>query len=716
MSPIELLHPSLQYHIVNTLGWPGLRPAQAEAIEPVVSGGNALLLAPTAGGKTEAAAFPILSRMLTENWRGVSVLYVCPIRALLNNLEPRLARYANLVGRQAALWHGDVTQGQKRRVLRDLPDLLLITPESIEAMLVSRRIEQDALFAGLQAVVVDELHAFAGDDRGWHLLAILARLERIVSRPLQRVGLSATVGNPEELAQWLSVGGPVRIAGRSPLSTDAEVMLDYVGSLDNAATVVSRLHRGEKRLVFCDSRGKVEQLAAGLQSQGIRTFVSHSSLGLDARRQAEEAFARERDCVIVATSTLELGLDVGDLDRVIQIDAPSTVSSFLQRMGRTGRRPGTRRNCLFLATSDKALLRAAGLVRLWSEGAVEPVRPPALPLHLHAQQIMAMILQESGLAVSEVHPRLSDAFGAADPDETRQILQHMLDTGILANDGGVLGIGPKGERLFGRRNFMELLAAFTAPMMVTVMHGRQELGHVDPSTLAAKPGEPTVLLLAGRHWGVTSVDWRRRIAWAEPASGAGKSRWLGSSSALHFELCRAIQRCLADGQVPAALSARAARRMAEFVEEFAFLEGRTQAIVTDENGSHWWTFAGNRANAALAAVLASRRCAVRRTDDFGLDIDGPLPDMNTIDLDEAASEVAALGLSSQSLTVKFEECLPPPLVKTMQVQRYLDLASAMCILQEAPKPSPHSAGAGSAAGSGGSASSQGISSSSRDGT
>jgi len=364
VTPFERLHPSLQYHIVNTLGWPALRPSQIEAIEPVVSGNNALLLAPTAGGKTEAAAFPILSRMLTENWRGVSVLYVCPIRALLNNLEPRLAQYAGLLGRRAALWHGDVGQGQKRKVLRELPDLLLITPESIEGMLVSRGVEHQTVFAGLQAVVVDELHAFAGDDRGWHLLAIIARLERLIGRKLQRVGLSATVGNPEELAHWFTSGRPAVIAGRSAVSTDADVTLDHVGSLDNAALVLSRLHRGEKRLVFCDSRGKVEQLAASLQASGVRTFVSHSSLGLDARRQAEEAFTRERDCVIVATSTLELGLDVGDLDRVIQIDAPSTVSSFLQRMGRTGRRPGSHRNCLFLTTSDKAFLHAAGLVRL----------------------------------------------------------------------------------------------------------------------------------------------------------------------------------------------------------------------------------------------------------------------------------------------------------------------------------------------------------------
>lgn len=676
MTPFERLHPSLQYHIVNTLGWPGLRPSQAEAIEPVVTGKNALLLAPTAGGKTEAASFPILSRMLTENWRGVSVLYVCPIRALLNNLEPRLAQYAGLVGRRAALWHGDVGQGQKRKVLRELPDLLLITPESIEGMLVSHRVEHEALFAGLQAVVVDELHAFADDDRGWHLLAIIARLERLVGRPLQRVGLSATVGNPEELAEWLTVGRPVVVAGQSAVSTDADVTLDHVGSLDNAALLLSRLHRGEKRLVFCDSRGKVEQLAAGLQAGGVRTFVSHSSLGADARRQAEEAFARERDCVIVATSTLELGLDVGDLDRVVQIDAPSTVSSFLQRMGRTGRRPGSRRNCLFLTTSDKAFLHAAGLVRLWNEGYVEPVKPPATPLHLHAQQIMAMILQDGGLPEGEVHPRLAGAFGAVDEGDTRAILGHMLVTGVLASDGGVLGIGPTGEKLFGRRNFLELLAAFTASAMVTVMHGRQELGQVDPVSLTARADQPSVLLLAGRHWQVVSIDWRRRIAWAEPAAGAGKSRWLGSSRALHFDLCRAIQRCLAEGQVPCTLSKRGTTRLATLVEEFSFLDGRAQTILAEEGSIHWWTFAGGRANAALALAIANDQCRVRRSDDFGLDLDGHPPSLDTADLTNALENADGADLGHEISALKFSACLPLTLARDVVLRRRFDLDGA----------------------------------------
>jgi ATP-dependent Lhr-like helicase len=207
-------------------------------------------------------------------------------------------------------------------------------------MLVSRRGDRVGLFGRVRAVVVDELHAFAGDDRGWHLLAVLERVTRLAGAEPQRVGLSATIGNPAELLEWLAgkCAGPRRvIADQESQSAAPEIGLDYIGSLDNAAEVIARLHAAEKRLVFLDSRARVEALAAGLRGRGVRTFVSHGSLGLDERRRAEEAFAAGEDCVIVATSTLELGVDVGDLDRVIQVDAPTTVSAFLQRLGRTGR-------------------------------------------------------------------------------------------------------------------------------------------------------------------------------------------------------------------------------------------------------------------------------------------------------------------------------------------------------------------------------------------
>jgi len=208
MNDFDRLHPSIRHHIVNTLAWPRLRPLQEEAIAPVLDGDHGIFLAPTAGGKTEAASFPVFSRMATENWKPVSVLYLAPLRALLNNLQPRLEAYGNFVGRRVGLrrvglWHGDTSPGERSRMMAEPPDLLLTTPESLEAMLISRRVNQQWLFPNLQTVIIDEVHAFAAADRGWHLLAVLERLTRIAGRDLQRIGLSATVGNPDELVDWI---------------------------------------------------------------------------------------------------------------------------------------------------------------------------------------------------------------------------------------------------------------------------------------------------------------------------------------------------------------------------------------------------------------------------------------------------------------------------------------------------------------------------------
>jgi ATP-dependent helicase Lhr and Lhr-like helicase len=401
----DRLHESVQYHVVNSLGWPGLRPLQNESVAPIHEGRDCVLLAPTAGGKTEAATLPILSRMLEEDWKGLSVLYLCPLRALANNLGPRLSRYAGFVGRRAEVWHGDTSQGDRKRIRRDPPDILVTTPESVEAQLVSAYTNEELFFGGVEAVIIDEVHAFAAADRGWHLLAVLSRLERLTGKPIQRIGLSATIGNPAEILSWLS---PKRPTGPAPLVVNPaagapsapELKVDFVGSLLNAAQVISQLHRGEKRLVFVDSRQRAEELGNELKRLEVQTFVSHSALGFDERRQAEKAFAEAENCVIVATSTLELGIDVGDLDRVIQIDAPGSVASFLQRLGRTGRRAGTTRNCLLLATDHSALLRAIALLELFDRGFVEPVVPPGKPYHLLAQQVLAQILQHKGVSKS----------------------------------------------------------------------------------------------------------------------------------------------------------------------------------------------------------------------------------------------------------------------------------------------------------------------------
>jgi len=688
----DRLHPALQHHIVNSLGWRALRPLQEHAIGPVLDGNHALLLAPTAGGKTEAAVLPLLSRMLTEQWGGLSVLYVCPLKALLNNIESRLRAYGVLVGRRIDLWHGDVGAARRQAILRDRPDLLLTTPESIEVMLVSSRSDPRVLFQDVQAVVVDELHAFAGDDRGWHLLAVLERVRRLAGREIQRLGLSATIGNPQALLEWLAPASsrPRRvIAPPGEAARSATVHLDYVGNVRNAANVVSALHRGEKRLVFCDSRARVEALAAELRQSGTETFVSHSSLGLDERRRSEEAFSQSRDCVMVATSTLELGIDVGDLDRVIQLDAPATVASFLQRLGRTGRRPGTVRNCLFLATSDDGFLRASGLLRLWLDGYVEPVVSPLEPFHIFAQQLLALALQEGRIGRHTWRDWLGrmPAFRELARKHLDEIIEFMLTREMLYDDSGMLSMGIEGERAFGRRHFMDLMSVFISEPLFSVHHGRTELGLVHPLSFQVRRDGPVVLPLAGRSWEVSHVDWKRRVAYVKATTEKGRSRWIGPGIPLRFDLCRAIRRVLDEGTLDVRFSRRARTKLDAIRKSFSWVDATGTVVVRDTTGARrWWTFAGLRANITLGELIGTLRLPAFRDDNLSIRLrDGVGVEelRRRLDAVEVETTEEAFPVSDEAVdALKFSACLPKELAVRTLRERGSDPTAVSTCLQE----------------------------------
>jgi ATP-dependent helicase Lhr and Lhr-like helicase len=688
--PAERLHPVLLHHIVNSLGWTDLHQLQQDAVAPLLVGNDALLLAPTAGGKTEAATFPLLTRMATQQWRGTSLIYLCPLKALLNNLLPRLERYTGWLGRRTDIWHGDVGAADRRSILRNRPDLLLTTPESLEAMLVSVNVDHRAFLADLQAVVIDEVHAFANDDRGWHLLAVLERLTHLTGRPLQRIGLSATVGNPQQLARWLQGSGagvrPATVVDPdpTPASVPVDVQLDYVGSLENAATVIASLHAGQKRLVFCEARRTVEELGELLRGKGVTTFLSHASLSADERRRSEQAFAEARDCVIVSTSTLELGIDVGDLDRVIQIDAPTTVASFLQRLGRTGRRPGTGRNTLVLTRSTPSLLQAAALLLLWGRGWVEPVAPPPEPRHIVAQQILALCLQEHRIG-DQLWPQWWN--GLPPFDTTADVLvRYLCEQGYLDQDGGMLFVGPEAELRFGRRHFMGMTSAFTTPPEFTVLTGRTELGRVDPGLLTeASPG-PRLLLLGGRSWRVTYIDWTRRRCFAEPADGGGKARWLtGGWTGLSFQLTQAMREVLlgADPET-ATLTRRATDRLARARDELAGTVHPGGTVITRTGGGdlRWWTWAGFRANATLAATLSDLTDPVQRFDDefVRLRVDLTPTDWRSGTAD-AVQRLCLPEINEKALAgLKFSSALPPRLATATLANRLADLDAATIIL------------------------------------
>jgi ATP-dependent Lhr-like helicase len=693
MSAFDRLSSALQYQIVNTLNYRELRPVQEVAIGPVLDGKNAVVLAPTAGGKTEAAFFPLLAAMDTEDWRPVSVLYLSPIRALLNNQEERVARLAGLVGRRSFKWHGDTTPSARKRFLRDPTDILLITPESLEAMLISPRVPTRELFAGLRTVIIDEVHAFAADDRGAHLSSLMERLTRFCGRDVQRLGLSATVGNPAEIMRWIqgSSKRPAEVVDPKGAKATPDLALDFVATIENAAMVVKALHPGKKRLVFVDSRRTAEALGHILKQLGVTAFVSHGSLSFPERRDAERAFQEGRDCVIVATSALELGIDVGDLDHVLQIDSPPSVASFLQRMGRTGRRDGAVPNCTFLATKELSVLQAAAIIRLYREGFVEDVRPSRRATHILAHQIMGLCIQSSGIGRGDFWAWVegATAFEGITLEERESIVQHMLDATILSEQEGKLWLGVEGEKRYGRANFRELYAVFDVPRLVTVRSNSEEIGTVDALFLMTldSDGEPGSFTLAGRAWQILVIDWGRGTCSVRPAPAGRPPRWAGGPRHLRYELCQAMRRIQTEDDMDPSWSPRARTVLTTMRAEHMFLRDETAPLLEGQDGIVWWTFAGGGANVLLARVLeaelggqcVSRNHSITLKGEAGKSV---LRVRQTLDAMRAAGRPTdedarrhAEG-AVRSRISKFQPCLPEHLMQELLVAGALDVVGA----------------------------------------
>jgi len=700
LDAFDRLSPALQVQIVNALGWSSLRPVQEQTIEAVLDGANCVVLAPTAGGKTEASFFPLLSLMDRENWAPMSVLYLAPIRALLNNQEARLETLTGLLGRRAFKWHGDVGASARKRFIREPTDVLATTPESLEAMLMSRRVPGRALLRNVRAVVIDEVHAFAGGDRGAHLVALLERITRLAGRDVQRIGLSATIGDPEVIVRWLSGSSARarRVVNPGGGGVAPKLHLDFVGNLENAAVLIDRLYPGTRRLVFVDSRRRVEQLGDALNRRGVDVYVSHSSLSASERGAAERAFEEGRNCVIVATSALELGIDVGDLDHVFQIDSPATVSSFLQRMGRTGRRAGAQPNCTFLATSEDALICAAAVLRLHERGYGEPAGPSHRAAHVLAHQLLALGIQEQGVPPTEWWSWLEGAasFSGLTSGERNAVARHMLDEDILFQSDARLSLGQRGEQLYAGRNFMELFAVFSAPPVLKVMHGNRDVGTVDSWFVQSSDHKPLSFVLAGRAWKVARVDWRRGICQVQSASSGIYPRWMGQPLLLSRVLCQSIREVLVDERVDPWWSKRAAGMLVELRETYDFLVDADAPLVSEADKVRWWTCAGGRGNALLAALLetelgekvtANNLCVTFSKDAALSDvaIQQALRGLRAPDRLTWAVARAHVSSEARGRVSKFQPCLPEALEQDLLAMSLLDVEAARrAVLPDAP--------------------------------
>jgi ATP-dependent Lhr-like helicase len=610
-NPFFRLSPRLRDGIAHTLGWSSLRPVQEQTIDAILAGHNPVVLAPTAGGKTEAAFFPILDILYREQLAPVSALYISPLRALLNNQEPRLMRLASLVGLSAFKWHGDVGQSARRAFLAEPEHVLLITPESLEVMLISPKIDKARLFGGLRFAVIDEVHNFAAGDRGAHLMAVLERLQRYSAHDLQRIGLSATVGDPAVIGRWMQGSSRRSSVVVDPPGQPAPrlIRIDVYDNDEELTRQVAPLARGRKTLFFVEGRRLAEGVKQALGQETTTSYVHHSSVGRELREEAEEAFSQSggSQC-IVCTSTLELGIDIGDLDAVLQLDAPGTVSSFMQRLGRTGRRPGTQAEMDFFCGDELALLRAVALVNLARRGWIEPVAPSDYAVHVLAHQALAQALQFYGLHRSQVADiaRSAGPFAGVTEADLDHLLDYMLSIGVLIRADGLLVLGAEGEKRYGRKNFMDLYSVFETPEEITIISpDRRVIGTLETWFVQQISGEGGfVFLLAGRAWQAQHVDLEQGQIIAVPAPKGAAPKWGGGGGLLGREVASEMRSILRSDERYPFLTGRAQDRLAALRRMWRDIAATDLYLHKSSREWSLFTFAGDRINLLLGRALA----------------------------------------------------------------------------------------------------------------
>jgi ATP-dependent Lhr-like helicase len=629
MSVFSRFPERLQHAIAHELGFTSLRPVQELAGEAILDGKNAVVLAPTAGGKTEASMFPVIAGLVDAPPSGVGALYVAPIKALLNNQEVRLGQYTQMVGLRRFVWHGDAQQSQKSAFIRDPAELLMTTPESLEVMLMSPRVPVQKLFSDLRYVVIDEIHAFAGTDRGAHLMSVIERLRDLSQHDVQRIGLSATVGNPSQIVQWIagtSQRESVLIDPPKP-KADRRIAIYLREDIADFGRTAVREGKGKKSLFFCQSRSLTETVADQMRDDSIEVFVHHGSVSKEERQAAEQRFATGTNACIVATSTLELGIDVGGLDLTFQANAPSTVSSFLQRMGRTGRREGTVANMTFLCEDTVFVVQNTALVLLAARGWVESVKIDTRCWPVLVHQLLAMTQQFGGISAERswlMLERVPD-FRGISKTEYLDLVEHMKREGYLFEAGGLLSMGQKAEKVFGKKNFLELYAVFSTPQLYKVQtESKRDLGSLEQAFVDRLVDEMSTFLLGGRAWLVVSVNHDERLVRVRPAPRGKKPSWGGYiPQFLGFDLCQEMKAVLTSDADYPFLDLQAKAALTEWRGDLGqLLRDTRDTLQFDGDTVTWWTFAGGRINQTLKYALEWKGGWKAIPDNFAVKVQG----------------------------------------------------------------------------------------------
>lgn len=596
MRAFDRYAPFVQEYIYQN-HWENLRSIQVAAADAIFNTDeNVLLTASTASGKTEAAFFPIITLFSEDMPSSVGCIYIGPLKALINDQFSRLNDLCAEADIPVWHWHGDVAQSHKAKLMRHPSGILQITPESLEALLLHKHAAIAKLFGDLRFVVIDEVHSLLRGDRGGQTLCLIERLSRIAGVNPRRIGLSATIGDPEGTGEFLSLGtgrktiipkidakgSKWRLSMEHFYVNDAQAAEDkqIPGALpvleektddapanaDPGIGYIFEHTRGKKCLVFVNSREECEMVTTTLRHycelnhEPDRFLVHHGNLSASYRETAEGIMKDDSQYMTtVTTATLELGIDIGRLERAFQIDAPWTVSSFLQRMGRTGRRelppemwfviredePEVR--AMLPTTIPWKLLQGIALVQLYLEERwVEPPRLDRLPFSLLYHQTMSTLA-----SCGELSPRaLADRvlrlhyFHRITQEDYRVLLRHLIATDhIQQTEQGGLIVGLAGERVI---NSFKFYGVFQESEEYTVRSESQELG-----TVVSPPPVGEKLAIAGHVWQVLDVDHKRRLIYCQQVKGSVPAYFGQCPGDLHTKILTRMRRVLQeDRQYP----------------------------------------------------------------------------------------------------------------------------------------------------------------------
>ena len=622
-------------------GWQTLRDAQEAAIPLLLEGtADVIIAAATAAGKTEAAFLPICSRLAAGPPRGpgVQVLYVAPLKALINDQYQRLAGLCERLDIPVHRWHGDVPASRKSAVLKKPGGILLITPESLEALFVTRGAGVGSLLAGLQYIVVDELHAFLGTERGAQLRSLMHRVELSLRRRVPRVGLSATLGDMSLAADALRPGeaGQVRCIesaqGGQELAVQVRGYLEApppAGEDDGEGTHLQQITadlyqalRGHDNLVFANARTAVELFAARLRDLSEEAGVPneflphHGNLSRELREDAEAALRDpSRPATAVATTTLEMGIDIGTVHSVAQVGPPPSVAALRQRLGRSGRRgePAILRIYVTEPAVDPrtslpdqlraGLVQSIAMLDLLLEGWCEPPDQGALHLSTLIQQVMSAIAQHGGVTAAAAYRALcgpGSPFTAITQAQFTALLRGMGANDVLVqSDDGTLLLGQAGERTVNHYSFY---AAFTSPEEYRLLMSGRPLGTV-PADQALYAG--ALLIFGGRRWKVTAVDHAQKIIEVTAAAGGRPPRFDSGHGAVHDQVRAKMRSVLAAGPVPRYLSAAAVSLLSEARAAYARYKLADHMTVRDGADTVLFPWAGSRVTQTLAVQLTA---------------------------------------------------------------------------------------------------------------